>query len=90
VLTLHGVILSFTTESAPGADSAPVTTISEPGTLAAAFWILLALSAVLYLVPRFRQRDRLEVFRAAIPPLALVVDNAAACDSVRRGLSGPG
>jgi hypothetical protein len=65
VLSLHAVIVSMTT-----ATQNAVTTITHPGVLRWAFWGLIGLSAVLYLVPRFRTPDRLDIARALIPPAA--------------------
>jgi hypothetical protein len=66
VLTLHGVILSFTTGKDQAGSS--ITRITEPTTLLWAFFGLLILSAVLYVVPRFHRWDRLDYFRVIIPP----------------------
>ena len=67
VLTLHALILSVTTTTA-----AQVTTITDPGTLRAAFAGLIAVSIVLYVVPRFRKWEKFDYIRVAIPPLAFV------------------
>lgn len=67
VLTLHALILSVTTTTA-----ANVTTIDPGGTLKWAFFGLLALSIVLYVVPRFPKWEMLDYLRASIPPLAFV------------------
>jgi hypothetical protein len=85
VLTLHGVILSVTTATAiEGGKSA--TTIIDPGTLRWSFWGLILLSIVLYVVPRFRTRDLLDIPRALIPPAAFVawtmLQRATAFDAI--------
>ncbi len=89
VLALHAVIVSLTTSTA---DS--VTRISAPDVLRVAFWALIALSVVLYCVPRFKTRERLDVLRAAIPPLAFVawtmLQRVTAFDAVFPGLKDPG
>lgn len=86
VLTLHAVILSFTTKTQQGETGNSMTAITEPGTLSWAFFGLLLLSVVLYAVPRFRMWDRLDFFRVAIPPLAFVawtmLQRATAFDAV--------
>lgn len=91
VLTLHAVILSFTTETKAGTDGNAVTTITEPATLGYAFFGLLILSMVLYLVPRFRERDKYDWFRVFIPPIAFVawtmLQKSTAFDAVWPGLA---
>jgi hypothetical protein len=83
VLTMHAVILSVTTQTADGA-----TTIIARGTLASAFYGLIALSIVLYVASRLlaRKWDRLDYVRSAIPPLAFVgwtmLQRATAFDAV--------
>ena len=67
VLTLHAVILCVTTTTA-----AQVTTITDPTTLKWAFAGLVALSIVLYVVPRLKNWELLDYARVAIPPLAFV------------------
>jgi len=90
VLTLHAVILSFTTETATGTNGNSITTITEPGTLWYAFFGLLILSMVLYLVPRFRARDKFDWIRVAIPPVAFIawtmLQKSTAFDAVWPGL----
>ncbi|HEY4288027.1 MAG TPA: hypothetical protein VGN00_13070 [Puia sp.] len=70
VLTMHAVIISVTTTTTK--DTPPVTTISDPPTLAWAFFGLILLSMVLYIVPRLSKGswDRLDYIRMLIPPLA--------------------
>lgn len=86
VLTLHAVILSFTTKTEQSQEGNSITTITEPGTLEWAFFGLLLLSVVLYVVPRLRRKDPLDFFRAAIPPAAFVawtmLQRATAFDAV--------
>ncbi len=67
VLTLHAVFLSVTTSTAE-----KVTTITDAGTLKWAFAGLIALSIVLYVVPRLKNWDVFDYMRVAIPPLAFV------------------
>ena len=85
VLSLHAVLLSFTTKTQHG-QGGPVISITEPGTLAWAFFGLVLLSVVLYVVPRFRTWDRLDYLRASIPPFAFVawtmLQRATAFDAV--------
>jgi hypothetical protein len=85
VLALHGLILSVTT-STVDRDGFPQVTITQPGTLRWAFGGLLLLSVALYLVPRFRTRDKLDIGRALIPPIAFVawtmLQRATAFDAV--------
>jgi hypothetical protein len=83
VLTLHALIIAATTTtSTPAAGGAQavaattVTTILADGAdaLRMAFWILLVLSLLLYVVPRYYggKWDRYDIVRAAIAPLAFV------------------
>ncbi len=89
VLALHAVVVSLTTSTA---DS--VTRITAPGVLQFAFWALIALSVVLYCAPRLRTRERLDIVRALIPPLAFVawtmLQRVTAFDAVFPGLGDPG
>lgn len=85
VLTLHAVILSVTTKTAPSINGNSVT-ITDPGTLEGAFWGLVVLSVLLYVVPRYRTKDRLDILRALIPPAAFIawtmLQRATAFDAV--------
>ncbi len=86
VLTLHAVILSFTTKTMQDAAGKSITEITEPGTLKWAFIGLLILSVMLYVFPRISKKDRLDWFRVAIPPAAFVawtmLQKATAFDAV--------
>ena len=81
VLTLHALILSVTTTTA-----ANVTTITEGPILKWAFAGLIALSVVLYVVPRFQKWETLDYLRVSIPPLAFVgwtmIQRSTAFDAV--------
>lgn len=74
VLTLHALIVAATTEMKKvGTDQATV--ISAPETLVGAFYGLIVLSIVLYVVPRVLSKQwdwGLDWFRASIPPLAFM------------------
>ena len=67
VLSVHAVILTFTTETTDG-----VTRITEPGILTAAFFALIGLSVFLYAFGRWKTWARLDWARIFIPPLAFV------------------
>lgn len=86
VLSLHAVILSFTTTTSQDANGDSTTTITEPGTLLFAFIGFLILSVVLYVIPRFRVWNRLDYIRVAIPPAAFtawtMLQKATAFDAV--------
>jgi hypothetical protein len=86
VLSLHAVILSITTKTALKDDGTSAVTITDPVTLRWAFWGLVTLSIFLYLVPRFRTKDRFDFARAVIPPAAFVawtmLQKATAFDAV--------
>jgi uncharacterized membrane protein len=83
VLTLHAVILTFTTKTDAGA-----TSITDKETLAYAFYGLIALAVLLYVVGRLiaKKWDRLDYLRVIIPPLAFVgwtmLQRATAFDAV--------
>ena len=87
VLTLHGLILPLTTKTTQTTNGNSVG-ITEPGTLFWVFFVLLAISVGLYVVPRIlnREWDRLDYLRAAIPPLAFIgwtmLQKATAFDAV--------
>ncbi len=82
VLSLHAVIISFTTEqleseSGAGADVSAATIITDPGVLKASFLGLVVLSVVLYLMPRLTSKVKtplnlLDIGRSFIPPFAFV------------------
>jgi hypothetical protein len=83
VLSLHAVILSFTTATDNG-----TTRITATQPLSWAFWGLIALSLVLYVVPHMaaNEWDMLDYVRMIIPPAAFVgwtmLQRATAFDAV--------
>lgn len=83
VLTLHALILSVTTQTAAG-----TTQIVSPVTLSWAFYGLVVLSIVLYVVARlmYAKWDRLDYLRVTIPPLAFLgwtmLQRATAFDAI--------
>jgi hypothetical protein len=89
VLTVHALILTVTTETST--DAGTTTTITAPDELRVAFYGLLVLSVILYLVPKLRSWDRLDYARALIPPAAFVawtmLQRATAFDAVMPSLS---
>jgi hypothetical protein len=73
VLSLHAVVLTFTTATSTDAQGQAVTAISAPGPLGFAFFVMLALTFVFFFlglgtVPPLGW----DYVRAAIPPLAFV------------------
>jgi hypothetical protein len=83
----HAAILGFTTKAGPKSDDTPTTIITEPRVLAGSFWALLAISILLYAVPRARNWDRPWDFaRMLIPPLAFwgwtMIQRTTAFDAV--------
>ena len=72
VLTLHGVILSFTTKSGIDSAGTPVTSVIEQPTLFWSFFGLVLLAIIFYVGPRWGRYDKWDFARAAIPPLAFV------------------
>jgi len=103
ILTLHAVILTFTTKTSTETAEATgkavaVTTITEPLTLFWAFWGLVATSILLFAVPHYlslkKNGQKWEVtdyVRMLIPSLAFVVwtmlQRSTAFDAVLPGLT---
>src|SRR5207249_12087289 len=87
---VHALILSFTTKTQVDAAGNSITTITEAQTLYWTFFGLMLLSVVLYAASRGRQLNRLDVFRAGIPPISFVawtmLQRATAFDAVWPGL----
>jgi hypothetical protein len=89
VLTMHAVIISVTTKTI---GTPPVTTIVAAPTLVGAFYGLIVLSMVLYIVPRLSKGswDKLDYIRMLIPPLAFtgwtMLQRTTAFDAVYPGL----
>ena len=83
VLALHAVILSVTTTT-----TGTATAITAPETLKWAFWGLLVLSVVFYVVPKIRSTglNRVDWLRALLPPFAFMgwtmLQRATAFDAV--------
>lgn len=70
VIAAHVLVLDATTTT----DKDGTTTITASGPLAAAFWGLLALTVILYLVGRgLANWNRSDVVRLFLPPLAFVL-----------------
>jgi len=92
VLALHSTILSLTTKTAQDQAGQSITTITDPGTLRCAFWGLIAVSFVLYIVRRLPIKDPWDFPRALIPPTAFVawamLQKATAFDAVFPRLGG--
>ena len=72
VLSLHAIIISVATEINQDAAGNSITTIKDPTSLAWAFFGLIILSIILYVVPRLKKWKKLDFFRALIPPAAFV------------------
>ena len=83
VLALHAVILSVTTKTVNG-----VAQITDAVTLRWAFWGLIVMCILLYLLPRWLSRrwDNLDFLRMLIPPLAFagwtMIQRATAFDAL--------
>ncbi|GHO90706.1 hypothetical protein KSF_007540 [Reticulibacter mediterranei] len=86
VLTVHTVVLSFTTMTEKNQAGELVTTITQPGTLKWVFVALLLLSISLYFVGHRSSWDRWDFMRMLIPPLAFVgwtmLQKATAFDAI--------
>lgn len=89
VLSVHAALLTFTTDTVVQ-DGKPVVTITEPKTLAWAFWALLLLSVVVYVAAPGKMAE-LDWARASIAPFAFVgwtmLQKATAFDAVAPGLA---
>jgi len=73
VLTAHGAILTFTTETATTSGK-PVVTVTDPSTLKFVFWALCVLSMIVYVFGRWRAHkwDRYDLGRMFIPAAAFI------------------
>ena len=94
VLAAHAAILTFTTETTKNSAGDKTATITEPGTLWWAFWILVVLSIAFYIVGFQKRRAGVPaVLGAAIPPLAFVgwtmAQRVTAFDAVWPNLAEP-
>ncbi len=93
VLTAHAAILTFTTEAMKDGENPAVKIVDLPA-LKLAFWALLGLSSILYIVGRMMPKpggqaqslDRWDVLRALLPPASFVawcmLQKATAFDAV--------
>lgn len=94
VLTLHAFLLSITTKTEVNEAGEIVTTITDPGTLAILFWILLLLSCAFFLVGHLRKgrqyMHKPDLIRMMIPAVAFVLwtmlQKTTAFDAVWPGL----
>lgn len=96
VLALHAVMLTVTTATRPeggapaGAAAGTVTTITDPGALYVTFWVLAALSALLYVAGHLAERgprwEWADWGRMLLPSLAFaawtMLQRATAFDAV--------
>ena len=73
VLALHAVYLTLTTDSESSTTGSSTTTITEPDALELGFWILLGVSAALYIFPKIRKLEAWDAVRVLIPPLAFTM-----------------
>ncbi len=72
VLSLHAIILTFTTASKKDEKGVISTSISDPEVLSWVFWGLIILSILLFFVSRVGKLDKFDWLRALIPPFAFV------------------
>ena len=90
VLSLHAIILSFTTKTET-IDGKSVVTIIDAGILSGVFYGLILLSIFLYVIPKSGDWRNLDVIRALIPPIAFItwtmLQKATAFDAVCPGFS---
>jgi hypothetical protein len=91
VLALHALIVSVTTRTSGDDEAGVTTTITEPGTLEAAFWALIVLSVVLFVVPRVKKWKRLDIVRMLLAPAAFIIwcmlQRSTAFDAVASGVA---
>jgi hypothetical protein len=87
VLALHAFIVDATTDRSKTDNT---TVITDPSTLKWSFWGLIAMCVFLYVVVHFKNLDRYDIVRAAIPAAAFVtwtmVQSTTAFDAVAGGL----
>ena len=77
VLTLHALVVAATTTVVPATKDAEASTsivVGQAGTLCFAFWGMVALSIILFAVPRYvgGKMDKFDGIRIAIAPLSFV------------------
>lgn len=75
VLALHAVAISLwtkTTEPAAGSDEGAVTTITNNGALGGAFYVLIGMALLLYLLNKKGKWSALDFGRMLLPPIAFV------------------
>lgn len=73
VLAIHALILNWTTKTDKDAEGQSVTTITDPGGLKVAFWLLLFLAPTLYFLKKKSTFDWLDLFRAGITSISFGV-----------------
>jgi hypothetical protein len=71
VLVAHATIMSFTTKTVGVGDDVQVS-ITDPKGLTIAFWALVGVTVVLYVLGHAGNWDKLDFLRVFIPPLAFV------------------
>jgi hypothetical protein len=90
VLAVHGAVLTFTTTVTTDAQGESQTTISSPGPLLIAFWLLLVLTVFLFFAGLQRRPAPADWVRAGVPPLAFVawtmLQKATAFDAIAPGM----
>ena len=93
VLSLHALLLTFTTQTTKDAAGMVITVITEPATLKYSFWALIGLTIIVYLSARGRAHaNKLDALRLGIPPVAFVawtmLQKATAFDAAFPGMRG--
>jgi len=74
VLVAHAAVVAATTETTPVEDEPPVTTISDPAVLEAAFWGLIVMSIVFYFVGFQKKKWTVPAaLGALVPPVAFAL-----------------
>ena len=74
VLAAHAFFITLATETTEGDDGQHVTTITDPAALKIAFWGLIVVPAILYVLKKAKTFDRTwDVVRMLLPPSAFVL-----------------
>ncbi len=86
VLAVHAFLIQQVTSTTQDAAGHPVATISSVGNAQVLFWVLLALSAAIYVAAHVKSWDRWDFVRMLIPAAAFVLwstlQNGTAFDAV--------
>jgi len=92
ILALHAAVLSLTTTTQEDSAGKAVTTITDPGILKVAFFVLAAFASLVYLFGHRGKWDKGDTLRAVVPAFAFVgwtmLQKSTAFDALAPGMSG--